>query len=101
MNRKTIDCAGAMLALALLAAQTDALACGEGKHGGKGAAPPAAYRELLEASLAEKHGLEFHVNGQVIPGVVTAISDDGAVEVRNQARDRIVIRLDRVDAIAR
>ena len=39
--------------------------------------------------------------GQVIPGVVTAITDDGAVEVRNQARDRIVIRLDRVDAIGR
>jgi hypothetical protein len=85
-----------VLMLVLLAANAGVLACD-----GKGAAPPAAWRELLDASLAEKHGLEFHVNGQVIPGVVTAISDDGAVEVRNQVRDRIVIRLDRVDAIAR
>ncbi|MCB1747758.1 MAG: hypothetical protein KDK06_11315 [Gammaproteobacteria bacterium] len=90
-----------VLATALLGAGSGAFACGEGKHGGKGTGQPAAFREMLEASLADKHGLEFHVRGQVIPGVVTAISDDGAVEVRNQARDRIVIRLDRVDAIGR
>ena len=67
-------------------------------NGGK---TPAAYHELLEASMTEKFGLEFYVKGQVIPGIVTAISDDGAVEVRNQRQDRVIIRLDRIDALGR
>jgi len=63
--------------------------------------PPAAFQELLQQSLEQKSGLMFYVKGEAIPGVVTAISADGAVEARNQERDRIVIRLDRVDAIAK
>ena len=62
---------------------------------------PAAYRELMQQSLEQKFGLEFYVKGQMIPGVVTRLGDDGVVEARNQSRDRIIIRLDRIDAIAR
>ena len=62
---------------------------------------PAAYIEIAQQSMAEKFGLQFHVGGQIIPGVVTRIADDGTIEARSQAHDRIIIRLDRVDAIVR
>jgi hypothetical protein len=60
----------------------------------------AAFRELLETSLKEKRGLKFYVNGETIGGAVTRFIGDEAVEVRNQEFSHIVIRLDRVDAIA-
>lgn len=59
-----------------------------------------AYKELLEMSLKEKKGLMFYVNGQAIGGAVTKIGDDGFVEVRNQQYDRILIRLEQIDALA-
>ena len=58
------------------------------------------FRKLLEQSLNEKKGLTFYVNGSPIPALVRRILDDQAVEVYNQQHDTIVIRLDRVDAIA-
>lgn len=70
-------------------------------HADGGGRVPAAYHELLQQSLNEKFGLSFYVKGQVIPGVVTRIGDDGTIEARNQTHERIVIRLDRVDALAR
>lgn len=62
---------------------------------------PAAYLELMQQSLEQKSGLMFYVKGAAVPGVVTRLGDDGVVEARNQERDRIVIRLDRIDAVAR
>ena len=59
-----------------------------------------AYKELLEMSLKEKKGLMFYVNGQAIGGAVTKIGDDGFIEVRNQQYDRILIRLEQIDALA-
>ena len=59
-----------------------------------------AYQELFTASQKEKRGLTFHVNGQSIPGVVTRVIGSEAVEVRNQSHGRIVIRIDRIDAVA-
>lgn len=67
------------------------------KHGGT----PAAFRELLDASLNEKVGLTFFMDGQAVPAVVTKINDDGTVEGRSQQYDRIVIRMRRVNAIAK
>ena len=58
------------------------------------------YQELFAASQKDKRGLTFHVNGQSIPGVVTKVIGNEAVEVRNQSHGRIVIRMDRIDAIA-
>ena len=60
----------------------------------------AQFKELLQESLAKKFGLQFYLQGQVIPGIVTKITDDNVVEVKNQEHERIMIRLDRVDAIA-
>lgn len=59
------------------------------------------FRELLELSQRDKKGLIFHISGQVIGGYVVHILDEGkAVEVRNQTHSRIIIRLERVDAVS-
>ncbi|MCW5966818.1 MAG: hypothetical protein KIT83_22450 [Bryobacterales bacterium] len=58
------------------------------------------FTELLQASQADKKGLVFYVGGQTVAGVVMKITGDDVVEVRNQTHSRIVIRLDRVDAVA-
>ena len=58
------------------------------------------FRELLELSQREKKGLTFYTGGQSIPGYVLRVLDaGGAVEVANQAQSRVIIRLDRVDAV--
>ena len=55
-------------------------------------------KSILEASLASKKGVVFHVQGESIPGVVRQVLGD-AVIVSNQQRSRIVIRMDRIDAV--
>jgi endonuclease YncB( thermonuclease family) len=59
-----------------------------------------AYQELFAQSQKDKRGLTFYVKGQSIPGVVTRVIGNDAVEVRNQTHGRIVIRIDSIDAIA-
>ena len=63
------------------------------------AAEPSPFEALFAKSLEEKKGLLFYVNGQEIPGIVTRVIDENTIEVRNQQYDRIIIRLDRVDAV--
>ena len=58
-----------------------------------------AFQELFDYSLKEKKGLTFYVQGQTIPGVVTKMIGEDAVEVRNQTSNRIIIRRDRIDAV--
>jgi hypothetical protein len=58
------------------------------------------FKEVLEMSLKEKKGLTFYVQGQVISGAVTRLIGEDAVEVKNREFGRIVIRLDRIDAVA-
>jgi hypothetical protein len=72
-------------------------------HGGmmKRGGVPEAFRELIDLSLKEKVGLTFFMNGQAVPAVVTKIIDDDTIEGRSQQYDRIVIRLRRVNAIAK
>ena len=60
---------------------------------------PGSFRELLELSQKEKRGFTFIVRGQSIGGIVMQIHGEEAVEVRNQAHQRRIIRLDRVDAL--
>ena len=62
---------------------------------------PAAFTELVEESLQNKTGLTFFLNGQALPAVVTKIIDAHAIEGRSQQFSRIVIRLPRVNAIAK
>jgi hypothetical protein len=58
-----------------------------------------AIRGALEESKATQRGLTFYVNGASIPGVVVSL-DDNAVTARSQAQGMIVIRMDRIDAVA-
>lgn len=62
--------------------------------------PTHAFQELFDYSLKEKKGLTFFVQGQMIPGVVTKMVGEDAIEVRNQTSSRIIIRVDRIDAVA-
>ena len=62
---------------------------------------PEAFQELIEFSLKEKKGLTFFMNGQSLPAAVTKIIDERTIEGRNQQYDRIIIRLSRVNAIAK
>ncbi|HEX9443992.1 MAG TPA: hypothetical protein VGA73_07720 [Candidatus Binatia bacterium] len=59
-----------------------------------------AYQELFDKSLKEKKGLNFYVKGQTIGAVFVRMIGSDAVEVRNQAYGRIIIRLDSIDALA-
>jgi len=58
------------------------------------------FAELFETSQTEKKGLTFYVGGATIAGIVAKVNGADSVEVRNQMHSRIVIRLDRVDAVA-
>lgn len=58
-----------------------------------------SFGELFKLSLDTKRSLTFFVNGQSLPGIVTRIGSD-VVEVRSQAYERLVIRVDRIDALA-
>ncbi len=90
------------LALGILAAGAPTLA----------AAPPAPmaapagstamnpFQELFDLSMKEKKGLLFHLCGsQSIGGVVVKVGEH-TVEVKNREYGRILIRLDRIDAVA-
>ncbi len=68
------------------------------------APPPAAdfiaeLKASLERGKESKRGIVFHINGREVAGVVRQVLGD-AVIVANQEHRHIVIRLDRIDAIA-
>ena len=56
-------------------------------------------KSILARGLESKRGIVFHINGQEVAGVVKRILSD-AVVVSNQQNATILIRLDRVDAVA-
>jgi len=58
-----------------------------------------AFQELFAQSAKDKRGLTFFVKGQQIPGIVTRVTGD-AVEVRSQTHNRVIIRIDQIDAVA-
>ena len=60
---------------------------------------PTNFQQMFEISRSEKKGLVLFVQGQTIPGLVTAYSDE-LVELRSQQYDRIVVRIERIDAMA-
>lgn len=60
----------------------------------------AAVEEVLNQSLAQKKGLSIYIGGQVINAIFVKRIDGNTIEVKNQTFGRIIIRMDRVDAIA-
>jgi len=57
-------------------------------------------KKYLEESLQNKKGLTFYINGNTVNGYVVRIIDDLSVEVRNQSSSKVLIFLNRLDAIA-
>ena len=88
----TVSCGGALLLLILAPGTTFPQS--------PSTKSPQAFQELFDYSLKEKKGLTFYIQGQTIAGVVTKMAGDDAIEVRNQTSNRIIIRLDRIDAVA-
>jgi hypothetical protein len=60
----------------------------------------AAVEEILNQSLTQKKGMSIYIGGQVINAIFVKRIDANTIEVRNQTFGRIIIRLDRIDAIA-
>ncbi len=57
------------------------------------------FEEVLQASLTERKGVMVYVDGQAIPGRVTKLGPE-TVEISSQEFRRIVVRRDRIDAVA-
>jgi hypothetical protein len=56
--------------------------------------------QALTAAQQDKRGITLYVNGQAIGGAVTRVEPGQWVELKNQTAGRIIVRLDRIDAIA-
>lgn len=56
--------------------------------------------KMLEQSQKDKRGVTLHVNGQAIGAVVVKLDGGQWVELRNQQYGRILVRIDRIDAVA-
>lgn len=54
---------------------------------------------MMKASLESKRGLVFYVDGQTIAGRVKQIGADFVI-VANQEHGQVLVRLDRIDAVA-
>lgn len=56
-------------------------------------------RAVLMQSKEKQRGVAIHVGGQVVNAIVTEI-DDKHVIGRSQTSNRIVVRIERIDAVA-
>lgn len=79
-----------------LAALAVAIAC----SAAHAADVPAGIEQALATALQDKRGITLYVGGQAIGGAVTRIEPGKWVELKNQTSSRIVVRIDRIDAIA-
>ena len=57
------------------------------------------FEEVLQASLTDRKGVMVYLDGQAIPGRVTKLGPE-TVELSSQEFRRIVVRRDRMDAVA-
>ena len=60
----------------------------------------AGIEQALNKALQDKRGITVYVAGQAIGGAVTRVEPGLWVELRNQTSGRIVVRIDRIDAVA-
>lgn len=56
-------------------------------------------KPILEESQQSKKGITFYVNGTTVVGYVTKIIGDKAVEAKNQRSSKVIIAIDRIDAL--
>jgi hypothetical protein len=57
------------------------------------------FKEVFEASMKEKKGIMVYLHGQTVGGLVTRITPN-AIELRNQQYSRIVVMMDKIEAVA-
>jgi hypothetical protein len=77
--------------LALLAASAPLAAANE--------PPQQAIERALQAAQQDKRGITLHVSGQAIGGAVVRVEPGSVVELKSQQYGRIVVRIDRIDAL--
>jgi len=56
--------------------------------------------QALNAAQQDKRGITIYVSGQAIGGAVTRVEPGQWVELKNQTSSKIIVRIDRIDAIA-
>jgi hypothetical protein len=56
-------------------------------------------KPILEESHQRKKGITFYINGTTVVGYVTKIIGDKAVEAKNQRNSKVLIAIDRIDAL--
>lgn len=56
--------------------------------------------QALATAQQDKRGITLYVAGQTIGGAVVRIEPGKWVELKNQTSSKIIVRLDRIDAIA-
>ena len=56
--------------------------------------------QALVAAQQDKRGITVYVGGQTIGGAVTRVEPGQWVEMKNQTSGKIIVRIDRIDAIA-
>jgi hypothetical protein len=61
---------------------------------------PKGIEQALTAAQQDKRGITVYVSGQTIGGAVTRVEPGQWVEMKNQTSGKIIVRLDRIDAIA-
>lgn len=63
--------------------------------------PPGSIEQTLGNAQQDKRSVMLYVSGQTIGGAVVRVEPGrSVVELRNQQYGRIVVRLDRIDAVA-
>jgi len=87
---RTATARRALAALVLISAAAAAVAA-DAAHG---------IEQGLVAAQQDKRGITLYVGGQTIGGAVTRVEPGQWVELKNQTSGRIMVRLDRIDAIA-
>lgn len=65
----------------------------------RAAEPNRGIEQVLAVAQQEKKGVTLHVSGQTIGGGVVRIEPGQFVEMRSQQYGRIVVRIDRIDAV--
>ena len=63
------------------------------------AAEPRGIEQALSAAMDSKKGVTLIVSGQQVGGAVVKVDAGQSVELKSQQYGRIVVRLDRIDAV--
>jgi hypothetical protein len=100
MKRRTVQMGWLIGALILAAALLVPVLAQAPGDKAKPADRAQAFQEMLDQSMKEKKGVTLYVGGQTVGGGVVRMVGNDAVELRSQEYSRILVRLDKIDAMA-